>query len=54
MLSRYGVFQFERRAGSEVRLAGNFNDWDPAARRLTRKNTTGAYATTILLPPWAP
>jgi 1,4-alpha-glucan branching enzyme len=44
------VFQFEGGPGNDVRLAGSFNGWDPEARRLTRKNGNGTYATTLLLP----
>ena len=44
------TFQFEAGAEREVLLAGSFNNWDPDAHQLTRKDGNGTYAATILLP----
>ncbi len=43
--------KFEIRAapGSEVFIAGTFNDWNPRQMRLKDKNGDGTYATSLLL-----
>ena len=45
------TFQLKAQPGSEVFVAGDFNDWDPKARRLKDKDDSGVYATTMLLKP---
>jgi 1,4-alpha-glucan branching enzyme len=37
--------------GSEVYLAGDFNGWDPYARRMTDKEKKGIFTTTMMLHP---
>ncbi|MEF8985059.1 MAG: glycogen-binding domain-containing protein [Bacteroidales bacterium] len=37
--------------GSEVYVAGDFNDWKPDKRRLSDKDGNGRFTTTMLLPP---
>ncbi len=45
------TFRFQAQPGSDVHVAGDFNDWDPSARRMKDKDNSGNYATTMLLPP---
>jgi chromosome partitioning protein len=44
------TFRLEAEQGSDVRLAGSFNDWDAEALPLTRRNGSGLYSATLLLP----
>ena len=37
--------------GKNVSVAGNFNDWDPAAKPMSDKNGDGVYRCTLLLKP---
>jgi len=43
------MFKFHAPPGSNVYVAGTFNNWDPTAIKLG-DNTTGAYVATVLLP----
>jgi 1,4-alpha-glucan branching enzyme len=45
------TFRFEAGPESDVRLAGTFNNWDPAAHPLTRRNGNSTYSASLLLPP---
>ncbi|MCX7590391.1 MAG: glycogen-binding domain-containing protein [Kiritimatiellae bacterium] len=44
-------FQVRAQKGSEVYLAGTFNNWDPKAKRLKDKDGSGLFTGTLLLPP---
>jgi 5'-AMP-activated protein kinase regulatory beta subunit len=44
------TFVCKAEPGSEVYLAGDFNDWDPEKRRLFDKEGDGRFTTTMLLP----
>jgi len=45
------TFHLKAQPGSKVYIAGDFNDWDPKARRMKDKNSDGNYTTTMLLKP---
>ena len=45
------TFTLAADAGSEVYLAGDFNNWDPAGKKLTDKKGDGVYSTVISLAP---
>src|SRR6056297_2395313 len=45
------TFRLKAEPGSEVYIAGDFNNWDPSARKLKDKNGDGNFATTMLLQP---
>ncbi|MBQ7722618.1 MAG: isoamylase early set domain-containing protein [Kiritimatiellae bacterium] len=45
------TFTLAADAGSEVFLAGDFNNWDPTAKRMVDKDGTGAYSTVVTLAP---
>ena len=44
------TFHLEAQPGSDVYIAGDFNDWDPSARRMKDPDKSGNYSTTMLLP----
>jgi len=44
-------FRFEGTPGSEVRLAGSFNNWDPSAHLLSPQQGNGTYVAMLLLSP---
>ena len=44
-------FEFTAEPGSEVSVAGSFNNWDPAATPLKDKDSAGLYRRALLLPP---
>ena len=43
------VFEVQTKPGSSVFLAGDFNDWDCAARPLTDKNNNGLFKCAVML-----
>jgi 1,4-alpha-glucan branching enzyme len=43
-------FTVEAEPGSDVFVAGTFNDWDPKARKLQETDEAGVFMTRILLP----
>ena len=43
--------EFAAELGSEVYVAGSFNDWDPAATPLKDKDSAGLYRRALLLSP---
>ena len=43
-------FQVAADHGSEVFLAGTFNDWNPTKRQLTEETPDGIFSKTLLLP----
>jgi 1,4-alpha-glucan branching enzyme len=45
------TFQVRARPGSTVCLAGSFNGWSPAAKRLRDAQGDGTYRATLLLAP---
>lgn len=45
------TFQLKAQPGSEVFVAGDFNNWDPQARRMKDKDGSGVYTATMLLEP---
>lgn len=45
------TFTLAADAGSEVFLAGDFNNWDPAAKPMADKDGTGVYSTVVTLAP---
>ena len=45
------TFTLAADAGSEVYLAGDFNNWDPAGKKLTDKKGDGVYSTFVMLAP---
>jgi 1,4-alpha-glucan branching enzyme len=44
------TFRIEAGKGSDVRLAGSFNNWDPAAHPMKPENGNGTYAVRLLVP----
>jgi 1,4-alpha-glucan branching enzyme len=44
-------FQFVSQPGSEVFVAGSFNNWDPKATKLVAKDGNGTFSTSLLLTP---
>jgi 1,4-alpha-glucan branching enzyme len=44
------TFGYKARPGSEVAVAGSFNNWDAASKVLKDKDSTGQYSITMLLP----
>jgi len=44
-------FQFKANPGSDVFLAGSFNQWNPQEHQLRAKPDSGHYKTQIVLPP---
>jgi len=44
-------FQFQTAPGSQVSVAGSFNNWDTEAHPLKDRDGTGAYTLTLLLAP---
>jgi len=49
--TRRVTFSVHADPGSTVSLAGDFNNWDAAAKPMTDANGTGEFSVTILLPP---
>ena len=45
------TFTLAADAGSDVYLAGDFNDWNPEGKKLTDKKGDGIYSATIALAP---
>lgn len=45
------TFRIHAPEGSDVYVAGSFNDWAPRDRRLTYQPATGTYTATLVLPP---
>lgn len=45
------TFSVHAEKGKSVYLAGEFNQWDPAAKKMAYKARSGVYATTIKLEP---
>jgi len=45
------TFTVHAEKGKEVFLAGEFNQWDPAGRKMAYKARSGVYSTTIKLEP---
>ncbi len=45
------TFTLAADAGSEVFVAGDFNRWDPAAKKLTDRKNNGVYSATVTLAP---
>lgn len=45
------TFSLAADAGSEVFVAGEFNNWDPAAKRMTDKDGNGLYSAVLNLAP---
>ena len=45
------TFQFQTTPGSQVSVAGSFNNWDTAANPLRDRDGSGAYKLTLLLVP---
>lgn len=45
------TFTVHAEKGKSVYLAGEFNQWDPAGRKMSYKARTGVYSTTIQLAP---
>ena len=45
------TFTFREEAGKTVCLAGSFNGWDPAAKKMKDAKKKGVYAATIKLAP---
>ena len=45
------TFTFREEAGKTVCLAGSFNGWDPAAKKMKDAKKNGVYAATIKLAP---
>ena len=48
--SRRVTFQVMAKPGSEVYLAGSFNNWDPQRNRMKESRTNGKYTATLMLP----
>jgi 1,4-alpha-glucan branching enzyme len=44
------TFTVHAEKGKSVYLAGEFNDWDPTAKKMTYKARSGLYAVTLKLP----
>ena len=45
------TFTLAADAGSEVYVAGDFNGWDPADKKLTDKKNNGVYSAVVTLAP---
>ena len=45
------TFTLAADAGSEVYVAGDFNGWDPAGKKLTDKKNNGVYSAVVTLAP---
>ena len=45
------TFTLAADAGSEVYVAGDFNGWDPAGKKLTDKKGNGVYSAVVTLAP---
>ena len=45
------TFRLKTEPGSEVYIAGDFNNWDPSARQLKDKFDDGNFSATMLLNP---
>lgn len=45
------VFTLAADAGSDVFVAGEFNGWDPTAKRLVDKDGSGVYSAAVTLAP---
>ena len=45
------TFRLKAEPGSEVYIAGDFNNWDPSARQLKDKFDDGNFSATMLLNP---
>ena len=43
------VFKFKAKAGSEVFLAGSFNNWDTAAKKMDDKKGSGDFQCILML-----
>ena len=49
--TRRVTFQVRADPGSDVFLAGDFNEWNPAAKPMTDPKGAGAFSTTLSLAP---
>lgn len=47
------VFSVRAEVGSQVFVAGSFNNWDPTAKALSDKNNDGTYSVALALAPGA-
>ena len=45
------TFTLAADAGSDVYVAGDFNNWDPAGKKLTDKKNNGLYSAVVMLAP---
>jgi 5'-AMP-activated protein kinase regulatory beta subunit len=45
------TFRLKAQPGSEVYIAGDFNNWDPSARRMKETDGNGNFSATMLLKP---
>ena len=45
------TFFCKAQPGSEVYLAGDFNNWDPGARKMSDKENNGIFSATLMLMP---
>ncbi len=45
------TFRLKAQPGSDVYLAGDFNNWDPTSRKMKDKDHSGNYTLTMLLKP---
>ncbi|HOE61805.1 MAG TPA: glycogen-binding domain-containing protein [Kiritimatiellia bacterium] len=45
------LFSVRAEVGSQVSLAGSFNNWDPTAKPMTDKKGDGVYTVTVSLAP---
>ena len=45
------TFTVHAEAGKSVYLAGSFNNWDPAGKKMLEKKSGGVYAATVKLAP---
>lgn len=50
-LKKETTFTFHAEKGKSVYIAGDFNNWDPTAKKLAYKVREGVYTTTINLTP---
>jgi 1,4-alpha-glucan branching enzyme len=44
------MFRVRAEPGSEVYVAGSFNDWAPAQKRMQERKGDGVYTATLMLP----
>jgi 1,4-alpha-glucan branching enzyme len=45
------IFYCKAQPGSEVYIAGDFNNWDPARKKMQEKDNDGIFTATMMLPP---